>query len=232
MHDNPAVLVFLRAPIRGRVKSRLAADVGEEAAFNLYQCFILDTIDVVEKSGYPFFIHYDPPEHEQLLVEWLGSRNQYTAQNGDNLGSRMRHAFSKVFTDGFKRAILIGSDLPDIPPHIIREAGQALNNCDAVLGPTADGGYYLIGFNAGKFTSHAFEKIQWGANTVYQETMHILEQQRIRVHVLPEWRDVDNAADLRSLFHRNRGTSFLQSKTMQYLLKTQSALGDTEKDID
>jgi uncharacterized protein len=220
MPDKHIVLLFIKAPVPGKVKSRLAVDVGDAAALDLYKCFILDIVSTVEKSGYAFRICFHPPETEDIVSTMLGPHYTYMAQLGGNLGEKMEDAFSRIFSEGFSRCVLIGSDIPDLSFSTLEEAFGALENNDAAIGPAADGGYYLIGFNKKSFLPPMFHEIEWGTNTVFQKTMSIMNRASLRVHALPLWRDVDTLRDLQLFFDRNRNTSFAQSATMTYILKT------------
>jgi len=220
MNDKQIVLLFIKAPILGQVKSRLAADVGEQIALDLYKNFIFDIISTLEVSGHYFRICFHPPEEEKAVSAWLGSQYLFMPQLGNDLGEKMRGAFNRIFSEGFASGVLIGSDIPDIPYLMIHDAFEALKNSDVVIGPAADGGYYLVGFNKNSFLPRVFEGITWSRNTVYQETMRILQAASLQVRCLPLWRDVDVLSDLRALFDRSRNSTFSQSKTMTYLLDT------------
>ena len=220
MSDKQIILLFIKAPIMGQVKSRLAADVGEEIALGLYKNFILDMINTLKESGHFFRICYHPPEEEKAVSAWLGPYYPYMPQLGNDLGGKMEGAFNRIFSEGFASGVLIGSDVPDMPSTMVQEAFESLKNNDVVIGPAADGGYYLVGFNQDSFLPRVFDGIPWSTHTVYQETMRILQAASLRVHHLPLWRDVDAVGDLRSLFDRSRNSTFAQSKTMMYLLKT------------
>jgi len=224
MSDNSIALLFIKAPIKGKVKSRLAATVGEEAALELYKRFVLDTIETVEKSGHALRICYHPPDSGKIVSDWLGQKNYAMPQEGDDLGARMENAFSRVFSEGFPGAVLIGSDIPDLPSAVFQEAFESLARSNAVIGQAADGGYYLIGFNRGSFFPRVFHGIAWSTNTVFRETMAILKGALLRVHIAPERRDVDTLDDLRDLFERNRGTAFDKSRTMAYLIRHRERL--------
>ena len=126
----------------------------------------------------------------------------------------MENAFAHLFSSGFERGLLIGSDIPDLPHELIEEAFSALDEKDAVIGPASDGGYFLIGFRHSTFLRDIFRGIAWSTGSVYRETMEIFEKAGYRVHVLHEWSDVDTIDDLRSLYRRNRNTSFRDSLTM------------------
>ena len=213
------ILLFVRAPAKGKIKSRLGSAIGEDAALEVYKKFILDIIDTIVKSGYPLRIFFHPRDAGEALANWLGPRFHYMPQAGDDLGENMERAFRKVFTEGFTRAVLLGSDIPDLTPAVLREALESLRTNDVVMGPAADGGYYLIGCKRGSFLPHIFHGIVWRTNMVFRETMSILHEASLRVHVLPEWQDVDTRDDLKSLFERNRDTIFDKSRTMAYLME-------------
>jgi rSAM/selenodomain-associated transferase 1 len=220
MHGKHIILLFIKAPIAGQVKVRLAADVGDAAAVDLYKSFILDIVSAVEKSSYPFRICFHPQEKKEAVSTWIGPHYAYMPQQGDHLGKKMEDAFSRIFSEGFSRCVLIGSDIPDLPSSILKEAFESLENNDAVIGPAADGGYYLIGFNQRSFLPLIFQGIAWSTDTVFRETVRILNGASLNVHVLPQWRDVDTLGDLQLLFERNRNTAFTRSTTMTYLLNT------------
>ena len=224
MSEKPIVLLFIKAPIKGQVKSRLAADVGEETTLELYKNFVLDIVETVETSGYPFRICFYPSGGEEIVSDWLGRQYLYLAQEGDDLGLRMGNAFRRIFLEGFTSALLIGSDIPDLPSAVIQSAFESLKKNDVVIGPAADGGYYLIGFNNNSFLPRIFQGIAWGTNTVFLKTLDILKGASLRVHLAPEWKDVDTLGDLRDLYERNRDTAFDKSRTMTYLIKHRERL--------
>jgi glycosyltransferase A (GT-A) superfamily protein (DUF2064 family) len=126
---------------------------------------------------------------------------------------------------GSSRAVLIGSDIPDLPESILSEAFRSLDDHDAVLGPARDGGYYLIGFRRDTFVPDVFRGIEWSTDRVFAETRRKLEQATRSVYLLPEWSDVDTPEDLRDLKERNEGTAFAKSRTMKYLFATGVAEG-------
>lgn len=219
MADKTLILLFIKAPVRGQVKSRLAAMIGEEAAFELYQCFVLDIIDTVKKAGHPFRICFYPPDAGQAVTSWLGGHWRFMPQEGRDLGQRMENAFARCFSEGFERAVLIGSDLPDLTPSLLQEAMSSLAKHDVVIGPASDGGYYLIGFHKRSLLPRLFHGIPWGTETVFRETMTILQDSSLAVHRAPQWNDVDTAEDLKALYERNKNGAFDNSRTMTYLIK-------------
>jgi len=200
------------------VKSRLAADLHEDMVLDLYKCFVSDMMEMLARSGYPVITFFHPPESRQKIIQWLGNGHKLLPQEGDDLGERMKNAFKTVFSQGLKSAILIGSDSPDLPGLIIDRALISLKDHDAVLGPSYDGGYYLIGFRADTFLPRTFDEIPWSTPEVFIKTLDVMEKAGLKVHILPEWRDVDTINDLKALFFESRNPSFAESTTMKYML--------------
>jgi len=211
------VLFFAKCPESGNVKSRLAAELGNETATEIYRCFVLDILDMLSKSGFSFNICFYPPHSADNMKEWLGSEFSYMPQHGRDLGDRMRNALATVFSKGHKYAVVIGSDIPDIPKELIGEALISLETHDAVIGPSFDGGYYLIGFRQDSFLPDAFDGIEWGGEAVFEDTLNILKNRGRITHVLKKWRDVDRHEDIKKLVHENKSELFSGSRTMQYL---------------
>jgi rSAM/selenodomain-associated transferase 1 len=222
MPDKPIILLFIKAPVKGRVKSRLASSIGEEAALEVYGNFIHDSIDTVEKSGYPYRICYYPFADRAALSGLPGRESSFMPQEGNDLGARMENAFLRTFAEGFTSAVLIGSDIPDLPVGVFFGAFDALKKNDVVIGPAGDGGYYLIGFNKDSFFPGIFHGMTWSTGKVFQETMGRLNEASLRVHRALLWKDVDTLDDLRALFERNGSTAFQKSKTMAYLAENKT----------
>jgi hypothetical protein len=195
-------MVFVKAPAEGRVKTRLAAGVGEQAATFLHRCFVEDILATAGNAGCPVHVHFTPPESRVELRRWLGADTEIFSQVGADLGERMAGAFAGAFSKEYERAILIGTDFPDLPSSILTDAFSALADHDAVLGPARDGGYYLIGFSLNGFLPEAFRDITWGARDVCQKTVKALRLKKKRVYLLPAWWDIDTYADLLCLAGR------------------------------
>jgi rSAM/selenodomain-associated transferase 1 len=147
----------------------------------------------------------------------LGDEHALMPQNGNDLGDRMKNAFELVFSQGIHFALLIGSDIPDLPNLFIDEARGALQKYDAVVGPSHDGGYYLIAFKRDTFLAQVFSGINWGTPEVFEQTIRILRKANLNVHTLPAWRDIDTIDDLKALFQDSRNTPFAESKTIKYI---------------
>ncbi len=217
MSHKQCILLFIRTPEKGKIKKRLSEDLGDKIVFSLYKNFILDVVDMLNRAGVPFKICYYPPHSQKELKNWLGEYS-YIQQKGDNLGDRMLNAFRETFAEGFTEIILIGSDIPDLPQTMIKKAFD-FGKYDAVIGPASDGGYYLIGFREKGFLPIIFHDIEWGSDTVFEETMALFRKNRSSAKVLPRWHDVDRIDDLKELFKKNLNTTFAHSRTMTFLSK-------------
>jgi uncharacterized protein len=214
--NRQCLLLFLKYPERGKVKSRLAKDLNKDITLLLYKNFILDLLDTLKKGKFRVKICFHPPDSKEKVTDWLGNNYVYMPQIGEDLGERMKNAFTTVYSEGFSKAVLIGSDIPDLNDTVLDEASEC-DDHDAVIGPASDGGYYLIGFQNNTFLPEIFDGIQWGSGTVFKKTIGILKKNNRKVHILPEWQDIDRLDDLRALFDRNRDTEFAHSRTMVFL---------------
>jgi uncharacterized protein len=197
--NSDCIIVFLKYPEPGRVKTRLAADIGADVAVELYRRFVADTLATVDGLDVTVRIHFSPCDAAGLVRDWLGPDYDLTPQQGIDLGERMKVAFSAGFDEGFTRAVIIGSDSPDIPPHLYHQAFDALDSSEAVIGPATDGGYYLLGFRDSTFTPGVFDGVAWSSDRVFAETLTHLTSAGRTVHRLPEWRDIDCIDDLHAL---------------------------------
>jgi rSAM/selenodomain-associated transferase 1 len=215
--QETCILLFVKYPEKGKVKLRLSADLNEDTVEELYRCFVQDTLATIKKIDSQLFICFFPVDAQKKFLRWLGSTLLFLPQNGMDLGERMKNSFVDVFTKGFRLAVLIGSDSPDLPKKYIEQAFTTLQTRDTVLGPTVDGGYYLIGFHTNTFTPSVFEDIPWGNQMVFQETVMKIKQAHRSMGFLPIWSDVDTIDDLKHLVRRAENTSFKFSQTMTYL---------------
>ena len=191
---NTRVLAVLtRNPVPGRVKSRLAAAVGPEAALQVYLTLRDHTAGVMKACHAEKAVFYsDEIPREDCFLD-CGAQ-AFLQEDGD-FGARMHHTFTTGFSRGFRRMVLIGSDCPDIDAGIIEDAFSALENHDAVLGPARDGGFYLIGLKRER--PELFEGRTWSHQHVLQETIGIFEKTGASYVLLPELQDIDTIEDLR-----------------------------------
>ena len=216
-HCNTCLLLFVKSPIKGQVKTRLAAETDGDFEVELYKCFVDDMISLVENFDVHLEICCYPVNMKSAFSEWLGEQHCYKPQTGNNLGEKLRNAFGNAFEEGFSNVVAIGSDSPDLPVNYLTESFEVLAEQDTVIGPANDGGYYLIGFSKEGFIPEVFDNISWSTDSVFEQTVSILKQHDRKMHLLPLWYDVDTIEDLKSLLLRTRNTAFEKSKTYSYL---------------
>jgi len=192
-----ALVIVGKAPRPGRVKTRLVPPLSIEAAAALSGAFLLDTIETALGLGWESVSLIHPAEAGEgaLLRELVPPGVEVRAQAGAGLGDALRGAFVDHFARGFERVVLVDSDSPTLPRRILEDAGRGLSRHDVVVGPSVDGGYYLLGLRERR--DALFEGIAWSTARVHRQT---LERARgLRVLTLPEWYDVDVPADLEYL---------------------------------
>lgn len=192
------VIVLAREPSPGRAKTRLAADVGDERAAQLYAAFVRDSIAFAADHARRLYVSASPPESVDAF-RGLAAGARCFAQPDAAFGARLLHSFETVVADGGRHPVLIGADSPTLPSHLVAVAHQALRTHDVVLGPADDGGYYLIGMN----TPHPalFEDIDWSTESVLSQTLDRARSLGLSVFVLPSWYDIDTGRDLDRLAH-------------------------------
>jgi hypothetical protein len=191
---SDAVLVFVRAPEAGRVKTRLAAEIGGEAALRVYVRLAEHALEQARAAGAEVRVHYTPADAGERVQAWLGPGAAYLPQAEGDLGERMRDAFDAAFAAGFRRVVIIGSDLPDLSAELLRRAFALLDAGEAVLGPARDGGYWLLGLR--RPVPEVFRGIAWSTAEVFAETVARLRAEGIEPALLEVLSDVDEAADL------------------------------------
>ena len=215
--QDGCIILFVKYPEPGLVKRRLTPPLPSEVAAELYRNFILDHLVTLERLSVTLRIYFTPASSEVRFRQWLGEERSFLPQEGGDLGERMKNAFLDVFSEGFERAVLIGSDLPDLPGLIIRDSLLSLDTYGSVVGPSQDGGYYLIGFRNSTFTHEVFDSVPWSTDTVLDSTLTILAHHLRTVYMLEYWNDVDTFSDLKALLHRSTTSGFSQSNTMEFL---------------
>ena len=192
-YDN-ALILFARDPILGKVKTRLSPFLEEDVILKLYTCFLQDSLDNIGKvENVDLFVGVAPSNESGFFTGTLGSDIRLFVQEGENLGAKMRRAIQDRFAEGYERVVIIGSDSPSLPAsYLYRALGS---DKDMVLGPSTDGGYYLIGMR--EKVVEVFKDVTWGAETVLQETCERLVQKGASLELLPVWYDVDTPEDLK-----------------------------------
>ena len=190
---NGRLLVFVKAPRPGFVKTRLAAVVGTETALETYSALV-ETL-IARLDGLPRIeIQFSPAGAEAEIQPWVQPDWTASPQAEGNLTDRLIAAFANAFQAGQERVVIIGSDCPYIAPDDIAEAFNKLANHDVVLGPANDGGYWLIGLRQPQ--PALFEGITWSTESVFEETLAAAAAAGLHVARLRELSDVDTVADL------------------------------------
>jgi rSAM/selenodomain-associated transferase 1 len=219
MSEQECILFYVKFPEKGQVKTRLARDIGNEHAIELYKCFILDIVETLSTLSQSACICYAPEDSGGAFRDWLGDNFLYAPQQGENLGARMKHSFQQIFQQGFKKALLIGSDSPDLPANIFIQAFKELETSDMVIGPASDGGYYLSGFCENSFSPEVFEDITWSTAMVFDQTCKKIEEQGLMYSKLPVWHDIDTLPGLQAFYERNSDNPQRAKRTMAYWRK-------------
>ena len=198
------VIVFAKNPVPNQVKTRLIPTLSPEQAATLYTAFPTDWCETLTKlSGVDLIITYTPPEAESDLQALIGDDATYIPQIGTDLGERLTSATQWAAKQGYTKILLVGSDSPTLPISYISKALTLLDSRDIVIGPSTDGGYYLIGFSAANVAvavPFVFEKISWSTADVFQQTMTRICPAKATVGLLPPWYDIDTAEDLAFLY--------------------------------
>jgi rSAM/selenodomain-associated transferase 1 len=181
----------------GRVKTRLAAAIGDPAASRLYRRFVLTLLQRFAGVGQRRVLAYTPAERRTEFESLAPDGWLLAAQIDGDLGQRMQDYFADAFRRGATRVILVGSDSPNLPVDYVNDAFQQLDKYPVVLGPADDGGYYLVG--AARSVPPMFSGIQWSSPQVWSQTVSRLRDADCPYGVLPAWYDVDDLASLRRI---------------------------------
>jgi len=202
---SSAIVIMARAPWT-RGKTRLGVVADETAHIELRRALFLDTLDAVRAvSGVAHIVACEPAEACEGMRELAGQSIDVMAQRGEDLGQRMTRAIEDTFRLGYESVVVVGSDLPDLPPRLLDAAIARLRSrdTDIVLGPSADGGYYLIGMN--RLWPAVFEPIEWSTGRVLAQTLEAAAAQGLSVALLDPWADVDDPGDLDRFLTRSNG---------------------------
>lgn len=195
--SRPVVIVMVKAPRAGFVKTRLSSALSEEDAATLAVCFVQDVVKSVGQITDDLIIAYAPSDGRATLEAILKQKRLlWFEQRGANLGERLEQIAAQAFDMGFSPLIFIGTDSPTLPTEFINEGIQSLasNESDIALGPTEDGGYYLVGLR--QPAPGIFQNIAWSTSETFAQTARNAKRLNLRLLELPLWYDVDTYADL------------------------------------
>lgn len=194
------VIVFAKNPIPNEVKTRLIPPLSPEQAATLYAAFLTDWCEILaELSDVDLIIAYTPAEAQPDLQALIGDDAIYIPQVGTDLGERLTSATQWAAEHGWTKILLVGSDSPTLPISYISQALTLLDSRNIVIGPSTDGGYYLIGFSVETLATtipHVFEDIVWSTAEVFQQTVARIHAAEATLGLLPPWYDIDRAEDL------------------------------------
>ena len=195
--------IMAKAPRPAYSKTRLIPAIGADGAARLAAAMIRDTAELCldvsrARTAASAAICFAPDDGEEQLRELAPGVDTFVAQRGDSLGQRLTAAFDDLFQTGAERVVIIGADSPTLPAEVIERAFDRLDQgIDLVIGPTRDGGYYLIGLRCP--TSALFVAIPWSTSRVLAATLDRAAAKQLTVELLPEWYDIDEPDDLKHL---------------------------------
>tara|TARA_B110000483_G_scaffold233921_1_gene303276 strand:+ start:3336 stop:3935 length:600 start_codon:yes stop_codon:yes gene_type:complete len=184
------IIVFVRTPELGKVKTRLAKSIGDQSALTIYKLLLKHTASVIHDLSFDKVVYYSEKVKEN--DSWDTNLFRKKVQKGTDLGERMQNAFETGFEQGYEKVLIIGSDLYDIKPTHITSAFKALEIHDITIGPSLDGGYYLLGMK--QLYPALFKNKKWGTDSVLEYTLNDLKQQNVKL--MEALNDIDTLEDL------------------------------------
>ena len=215
-----ALILMTRIPIPGKTKTRLMDLLTGDECAGLHMSFLKDlTATFTELQDIDVFMTYTPEDSLFILESVIPESIESFPQKGEDLGEKMFNAINQVLLKGYKKVVLMGSDIPDLSAKDIQASFQILEEHDIVLGPTYDGGYYLVGMK------RCHEKIfripkKWGGKSVLESTIEIGNEQNLTIGLSPKYRDIDTKEDLFEFERKNENSK--PSHTMKWILEWRS----------
>lgn len=186
------LIIFVKNPVIGKVKSRLAKSIGDKKALSVYIKLLTNTKKIVKDLDMDKRVCYsDTIDKEDL---WGSSNFQKSLQKGNDLGLRMYHAIDDASKESYDKICLIGSDIMELTDEIIIKAFNRLDDFDIVLGPSFDGGYYLIGMNSP--VRELFLNKKWSTGVVLEEAVNEIKKLKLTYSFLPTLNDIDEIEDI------------------------------------
>jgi uncharacterized protein len=190
--NQKAIIVFQKNLVLGKVKTRLAVDLGKEKTLDIYRHLVISTYKVLQPLKdteiFIFFSDYMEELPLEVPLNFIGY-----LQKGNDLGERMLNAFIDVFKNGYKSAVIIGTDCPYLTKEILMDAFDFLGEKDVVLGPAEDGGYYLLGMKT--VIPELFKNIPWSTDKVLELSLDVIRSQKLSFRLLPLLSDIDTLED-------------------------------------
>jgi uncharacterized protein len=197
------LIIFAKEPRPGLAKTRLCPPLSLEEAAQLYHSFLLDIMEEMARvPEVSLAVAFNPPGAQDFWQNLAPPGTDLFPQEGENLGERMARAFARSFAASFGPVLLRGGDVPDLPATVVSEAREVLaaGRAQVALGPSPDGGYYLVGLSGPQ--PRLFQGPAWSSGTVLADTLNLARELDLTVHLLPPWSDIDTSEDLRSFLKR------------------------------
>lgn len=216
MSNLSTLLVVAKQPTPGQTKTRLCPPLTHEQAASLYECFLRDTLDTMRKVRDVQCVIGFHPAAAQDYFKWLAPDMKLACQHGDSLGERLDHLLTETLSNGSQRAVVMDSDSPSLPANYISQAFEQLASADVVIGPTRDGGYYLIGMKQPQ--PHLLRQVEMSTPNVLADTLALGRATGLNVSLLPAWYDIDTVTDLHQL-EDELGKNGNASATRQWLAR-------------
>jgi rSAM/selenodomain-associated transferase 1 len=190
--EKSALIIFVRNPVLGKVKTRLAETIGNEKALLIYTELLKHTHSITKNLECDKFVFYADHINEKDI--WENEIYRKNVQQAESLGKRMQHSFSELFDIGYNKVLIIGSDCYELTENAIIQALAVLKSIEVVIGPASDGGYYLLGLQT--LLPEIFQNILWSTSNVLKDTISVLKSLNCAYQLLPVLNDIDDEADL------------------------------------
>ena len=218
---RPVIIVMVKAPLPGLAKTRLCPPLAQSEAASLALCFVQDVVQSALGVTQNVIVAFTPLEGRAMLQASLPANLHWVQQQGNDLGDRLSSTIAYAERLGFNPIIVLGADSPTLPQTLIQSAFQLLTTgtADITLGPTPDGGYYLVGVR--KSEPQIFQNVTWSSPTTLEQTVQNIDRLGLHLVTLEGWYDVDTSEDLRSLIneiHENESARLLAPSTYNWLL--------------
>jgi len=191
--SEEVLIVFVKNPELGKVKTRLAKSIGDAQALAIYLKLLNSCFELTEAIEHDVVIYYN--NYVDSEDQWNSKKYKKYLQKGDSLGDKMHNAIAEQLNKGYKKACLVGSDIYELNLTVIETAFKKLKNNDVVIGPAQDGGYYLIGMN--EPNAELFDISGWSTSTVFEETITKIREQKLTYDEVETLNDIDDINDLK-----------------------------------
>lgn len=185
------IIIFQKNAELGKVKTRLAASIGDHEALEIYKVLTNYTHQQIQDIDVKKLVYFS--DYKEVDFQRSGKDDEVFLQSEGNLGDKMSIAFQTQFGKGYDKLLIIGTDCPELTAEIIEKAFEKLEQSEVVIGPAKDGGYYLLGMQ--RFIPGVFKNIKWSSDQVLKSTQNFLESQKIKFSLLSELSDVDHLED-------------------------------------